>query len=493
MKEKNRFSGLLKHLMTVAKLKNYTLAKELQYDESYISKWVNGNLLPTEKTSDKVLRDISRCVVSALDEESRAALYSQYQVDDDGDLGDAIFDNLVAEFRYVMDLKESTGSEVATKTAFYPELTLAQFMQKMRHPALRQVKELDVIAAIDIFALDRNYQLSMAELENASNVNVTQRSYPGVRFSMLVSLAAAERNAVYNAPFILNLLTNLANVNFQLYLCPQTQGKLIFSVRDAYCITGMLMDENHCMAVTSSEEVKHCNAVFERLQSMCSQEALAIRRTTMREMIEGKEYVQYLFSRNQRWILGHFTEHLVPDDLFDELAREFCCTHPDAKMETLVRAHMFIKSVLENMDIRIMCYENALNEFTVTGMVDFFNTKVYLKPEQRLRCLEYARSLYDKNPKLQFRMIRGGLISDVQHIPDPTMFLSDSSCHLRLMRSGPRNNVSVVNKVQVNELFRRFFDEVWEDVGIVETNDQVTGDMLRYAIQMINVQIQMDA
>ena len=47
MKDKNRFSSLLKHLMAVAKLKNYTLAKELQYDESYISKWITGSLLPT--------------------------------------------------------------------------------------------------------------------------------------------------------------------------------------------------------------------------------------------------------------------------------------------------------------------------------------------------------------------------------------------------------------------------------------------------------------
>ena len=34
MKEKNRFSSLLKHLMTIANLKNYTLAKELQYDHN---------------------------------------------------------------------------------------------------------------------------------------------------------------------------------------------------------------------------------------------------------------------------------------------------------------------------------------------------------------------------------------------------------------------------------------------------------------------------
>ena len=39
MDDKNRFSILLEHLLEVAEVKNYTLAKRLQYDVSYISKW----------------------------------------------------------------------------------------------------------------------------------------------------------------------------------------------------------------------------------------------------------------------------------------------------------------------------------------------------------------------------------------------------------------------------------------------------------------------
>ena len=37
MKEKNRFSVLLEHLTSMANLKNYTIAKAVQYDESYIT------------------------------------------------------------------------------------------------------------------------------------------------------------------------------------------------------------------------------------------------------------------------------------------------------------------------------------------------------------------------------------------------------------------------------------------------------------------------
>lgn len=492
MKERNRFSSLLKHLMTVAKLKNYTLAKELQYDESYISKWVTGTLLPTEKTSEKIFRDISHCIITSLDDESRSTLYSEYQVDHDRDLEEAIFDNLEAEFDYVINLKDATGSEVAQKTSFYPELTLAQFLKKMRHPVLRQVKSLDVIMATDILSLDRHYQLSLAELENSTNVNVTQRSYPGVHFSMLVNLDVPGTNNIANVQFIQNLLTNLSNVDFQLYSCHQSQGKILFAVRDAYSISGMIMDENHCLAVTATEEAKHCNALYDRLQSLCNQETLAIRRTTPVQMLHSNEYMQYAFARNQRWIQSHMTEHILPENLFSELADEYCAQHKDIDRQTLSRIHKLSTSVLESLKLRALICENTLGDFAVTGMIDFFGTKLYLTPQQRLQCLEYVSNMPEKNANLEFRILRSSSKSDLQHIPSPTLFLSDDFCYMRLVRSGPTSNLSVLNRPRVCTMFRDYFDDIWKNDAHVDASYNSVVELVRYAMQIVQVQIMIE-
>lgn len=491
MREKNRFSSLLKHLMSIAKLKNYTLAKELQYDESYISKWVNGNSMPTEKTYEKVLREISRCIVKALDEDSLAAMMAEYQITKFSDLEAAIYDNLEAEYSYVMELKTSTGSEIAQETTYYPELTLAQFMTKMRHPSLRQVKALDVIAALDILSLDRHYQLALAELE--SNPRVASRNYPNVHFSMLINLDTEMSHNTYNMTFLLNLLTNLSDIDFQLYNWPRAAGKIVFAVKDAYSIAGMVVDENHCMAVTATEDTKNCNGTYDRLRSLCSQEMLIVRKTGMAEMMNSRSYVQTLFARNQRWLLGHLTEHFLPDRLFEELAARYCQEYRDISIEDLRKTHMLTKSVLKEMDVKMLFAESALADFAVTGELDFFNHKVYLNPEQRMELLRHAVTLSEQNNRLQIRILRNGAVSDIQHIPNPTLFLSDTMCYLRLIRSGPVNNISIVNKVPVCDMFRLFFDDIWGNshYGAISDLPTIT-DMITYVIQMVKVQMMAD-
>lgn len=489
MKEKNRFSHLLKHLMAVANLKNYVLAKELQYDESYISKWITGSLLPTEKNSEKVFRDISRCIVASCTPENLGVLYSEYQVDQNRDLEDAIFDNLVAEFDYVIHLKESTGSEVADKTAYYPELTLAQFLKKMRHPVLRQVKSLDVMMATDILALDRHYQMALAELEHNENVNVTQRYYPGVRFTMMINLDSPEENNIYNVQFLQNLLTNLSNVDFHLHSIPQSQGKLLFTVKDAYAISGMIMDENHCLSVTTTEEAKNVNALYERLQSLCRQETLAVRRTTMEHMLQSNEYMHFSFSRGQRWCISHVTEHFLPDDVFTELADQFCQKHKDVDRATLDQAHRFAGKVLETIDSQFLISEDGMNHFVVTGRVDFWGDKMELSPAQRARCLAHAQYLAQTNSNMHLRILRKPSSARLQNIPQPMLHLSDSFSYMRIHRSGPSYNISILSHPKLRSMFRRYFDTIWDDGNYVYLDAGSPKDLMQYWMQMVQVQI----
>ena len=78
MEQKNRFSTLLEQLVATAEVKHAALAKALQYDVSYISKWIGGRVLPTEKSASDILQKISRSLVENASEAGLAQLERDY-------------------------------------------------------------------------------------------------------------------------------------------------------------------------------------------------------------------------------------------------------------------------------------------------------------------------------------------------------------------------------------------------------------------------------
>ena len=249
------------------------------------------------------------------------------------------------------------------------------------------------------------------------------------------------------------------------------------------------MDENHCLSVTASEEAKNANAIYDRLLSLCSQETLAIRRTTMEQMLRANEYMQYSFARNQRWLLSHVTEHFLPDDTFKELTERYCQAHKDADRAALMRAHKLSMKMLENMKLRMLLSEDGMSHFAVSGRVDFFGDKMTLTPEQRLRCLEYAADLPERNPNLDYRVLRNRGAEMLRNIPSPTLFLSDSFSYMRIHRSGPFNNLSVLNNAKISKMFLEYYDDLWRMEEFVASDYHSAVELIRYAVQMVQVQI----
>lgn len=481
MKEKNRFSVLLEHLMSMANVKNYVLAKAVQYDESYISKWISGKSLPTEKNYESILSGISHCIVDSLNEDTTPVLLQEYQLTSTTDLVTAIYDNLILEYLYVRDLQNTTGSEVASRISYYPELTLDQFIFKMKHPALRKVNSLHVYAVVDILNIDTNYQLLIAELNTLN----TGRGLilPGVEFSLLIDLETMPDDSTYVAGFLMNVLTNLSNINFNLYCGPQAQRKIVFALKDIYAISGMLVDKSHCLAVTTIEDSTLTSELYQKIKLLCTKESLLIRKTSLPEMIRSFEYDQSLLSSGQRCLLGHLTEHFVPDDLYEELLDSYCETHTEIRRSVLEKVHTIARKVLFSTPIKVLAYTSIFSNFTVTGELDFYGTRIRLDADQRLRCLKYIESLLNSDPNFQLRILSDGLLSDYQHIPHPTLFLSDSITYLRLKKNSPDYNICIPNKIILNKIFAEFFEDIWTS----SSSAQPSASLIQYAIRAVEI------
>lgn len=229
--EKNRFSTLLEELISISGVKNSGLAKALQYDASYISKWVSGRLLPTEKTKKKILSVLSHEIVSQSTSEGLENLYANYQVSFPEELENVIYDNLEIEYDYVTDLQNTCGSLIAPDVSFFASLSPAQYITKMQHPVLRRVKMLDIMAEMDLLKLNHEYRLQIMQGDVHRKLLHT---YPDVHFSLVIDLSLNKIDDIYDSIFIMNMLSAMSQVDFYLYQNQQASGRMIFTVKNDF-------------------------------------------------------------------------------------------------------------------------------------------------------------------------------------------------------------------------------------------------------------------
>ncbi len=462
----NRFSILLESLMEAADMKNITLAQELQYDVSYISKWVNGRMLPSEKGLDKILHGISSCIQTALQGEKLEKMYHKYNVFCEEDLEQAIFDNLLIEYNYVKNLKVDTGSEIAPQIAYFPELTLLQFVTKMQHPVLRNVQALDVVAMLDLLAMDKNCQLIVAELQQMNNMNMAPRFYPGVHFSMLIDTSLEHGDVLRNAELLLNMINNFSTVDFNLYESKQAIGKAIFTVGDSFTISGMMTDSNHCIAVTTSENAEISSVMYHKLKSFCTNSNKLMEHTTMIDFLRDNSYMKSILSERHQWLIGSITEHFLPDDLFEEMMAEKPASEVDDGILMMVRkVHVLTRHILEETHAKVVLYDSALQNLMVTGEIDFFGNKIVLNTRQRIRCLESLIALMDRNGSMEIRMLGQETLPKFRLIGTPNVFGADSFTHIRMESKHDWNSIKMFTKSSVRRILYDAFGEIWEKLG----------------------------
>lgn len=457
MEDKNRFSILLEHLLEVAEVKNYTLAKRLQYDVSYISKWVSGRMLPAKKTEKRVMEGISACVVDEATDDGRDLLLREYSVSIPSDLKAAIYDNLIAEYDYLQEELDSGEARIGPYTDFWAELNMLQYLTKMAHPVLRRVSQLDIVAVMDLMEMAREYRLKVANLQNGQLVD--QRSYDNVYFKLFGSTAAA--------------------------------GRAVFVVKGDFAITGLLVSHSRCAAVTATEDPQNCESLYDNFSKLCVRDDQLFRDTSMRQLISQYDYMHTLLASNLRWMFGHLNELLLPDDLFEEILTAHEAELKDflgATPAELRSVHNLAKGVVEETNIRILIYEAAFSSMAVSGELDFFSYKVSLTPDQRSRCISYVLQLCKQREKLEFRLISGRIVNDFQYVADPNMFLSGAASYLRLDNNCPVNRIAMVNNSVMEDRLSEYFDQVWnlDDQNVTKERNAIA-EHIHHVLQGIHL------
>jgi hypothetical protein len=437
--QKNSFANRLQLLLKQSNTKNATLAKCVQYDLSYISKWLSGKMLPSDKNIEQVIERIVECFAQG-DTVKLCSLYSC----DEHELREYIASDLHEAYRSSKSPKTENSISVIKPLSEVVGIIVDQTCNHQK-----------AIAVIDLFSMPHENRLLLAGIKNGHFVKKEKK----LEYHMIIN--AESNDCVYDSIFMIHMLTSMSDIDFKLYNSRSAFEKILFCTGN-FVITGLLLSgSTECISVN---EIVYGNDIQQRIISLLNQENLIFRKSSIQSMIQQREYIQTLISTNIRWVLGHATELILPADVFKELMKE-----DNRDTSDYLRLYQLSQRVLFAETSQIMIYESAIANLAVDGIIDFYNRPVQLNPDQILRTMEYYLQVGANG---NIRLIDGGFSDDFRYITNPCMFLSDSLCYVRLENNRYDNNILILNDRTVKATFDNFFAAVWENRKDVVTEEK---------------------
>lgn len=481
------FGETLEKLLEQSGVKQYLLAQSLQYDASYISKWISGASLPSEKNSVELSRKIGAFIADNATDEAAESLCRTLDAASRAELAQAVTSALLEAYG------DSVGARKPVRksgdVSFVVNPTGERVLCGASRKRLNLERPVRIVIFADLYQMSRNAKLELAGIENGRFA--VRRKLKNLRLDMVIPFPRDEESSVYHTILIIHMLANYSRLNFSLYAGEYARGKIICAVDRNYVFTTLLGDSARCLSNTLCTNAGASEQAYASMTAMINQECLLFLKTDLGAMLRDQYYAQSVLSPNLRWLMGHMTEQLLPADVFDELLAEQPAEMP-------LRAHMekafsLTANVLGFSGARVMVYESAITNYALTGELDFFNRRLTVSAQRRLRHLTYLRELLLQREHLRFQLIRRGFSDDFQQITNPCVFLSDTTGYLRLENGAYEDNILLINGARNRAGFDGFFEEIWENGGGVTYDDRRTvGAFIDHQIDTLRMLIRVE-
>lgn len=456
--ERSSFSVQLEQLLLQANIKNATLAEALNYDISYISKWITGSALPSRKNIERVLTAVSTLVAEQTDPAVREALRNAIGVPNDQALQEFVTESL--RDAYYDTIGESGASQylhnATLRISPQGQLPLLGDLARGMNPETPY--QIAVIA--DLFALDRSSRLSLAGIQDRHFR--MQEKQPDLTLDYLIDLNTLRGNAIYDVILLIHMMTGFSAANFHIYHSDDARGKLLIAARDEFAGISLLTGSGLALCTTLTREKKRATEVYDTICNQIDPDRLIFLTTDMQSLLLNREYFRNLLSQDLRWLVGHITEHFLPDELFHPLLENCFVNDPAGKAEA-ERAYQLTCGILQKSRARIMLYRLALADFMISGELDFFNHKIILSPTDRHKVLCHIRDLIRNMSPDRIKLVKEGFSDDFKYITNPCIFLSESASYLRLENGRYQDNLLLIKESLAQNKFDIFFETIWTE------------------------------
>ncbi len=457
------FGQLLSYLLTTSHQKSYVLASFLNYDVSYISKWVTGSMLPAAKHANSMCKEIATFIVDNTDDTTLNDLFILYPVGNKESLKDAIYQSLLTAYQLSGEIKRKSKSilisdENNSRTVANPHLQKL-YMRFNPDSITNSLEKFNLAMMMDLFALGKEDKVSIAKTDANANFikHINEVHY-------LVSLNQELIDDTFDALLITYLLNNYADLNFTMSHYKQVPCSLMLAIPNYYMHMSIVSQNHRAIISNTCQDKGVVNEMYDTILSIeqCFTKPM-IRSASLPDLIQDKHYLSFVISSNIRLYLTKMDELLLPDDVFEELLESI-----DAKknnIEEIKLLHNMFKSAMNSSNIKVAILDHCLQNYALTGTIDFYGNPLTTTIDQRERHLNYLMQIMKaENPSLQIYLTNQSSLKDFDNNFAPCMYLSDIFCYIRLRSCTKKNRTYVIEANELKEIYLRFVNTVFDNI-----------------------------
>ena len=473
------FGQLLEKLLYLSNQKKSTLAKSLGYDISYISKWINGKNLPTQKSISNICKSTAEFIVNSLTSTSMQDLKNYFEID-------ANIDNDEVLIQYLEENLKESYMETAQKSLpniyksthwednyngmihINPRLR-KQYLSKDFESFITKCNDLDMIICANLYKINPNDKMSialmkseLAQLEDQSKVKI----------KLIIGFEGNEDDIIINTILIINMIALHACMDFEVYNCNIDSNSIVAVIKNRIFHSAVYTRDKRCLFTSMSKEKKTIDEMYYNLEELFkNQGKLLVKKSSSIDLIKEKIYIQYIMGQDLRWLIGAMNELLMPFDLFEEVSKTVFGDNVEL-LDELKNINMFLQSVTYSSKLKVLIYASHLKRYISSGELNFFNNPVTLTFEQRERHLKYIEKLILESDVVELKLLDGSFVDDFKDSADPSLYLSKSLKLIPIHPENNKNDYAILNDHEFKNICDKFFDDVWENRKDIVIDDK---------------------
>lgn len=451
------FGKQFRRLIATFQLKYSSVANATQYDASYISKWINSDILPSARSIPQICNAIANHIVTSCSEAQIADFCESNGISaqaDTAEVSDYIVKLLMNAFQHDMSVRKLAEPESAAVSG-----DRVQTMRLNLQSISERSSTLNMIILGDLATLRVEDLLFLMDV--ISEVNTLP--FTDGAIEILISTSSIENaDDARTLVALINLLMIPTKVSMRVSRSPTQQTGLIV-------ITDSLLYQAQCSTDTGwlLESFSVEAEMAKRKMRIVQKDILPTARSlyTKYEItppVAAGGGANVYWNNRERQFLGRMdTLYCVP-----ELQNRLFKTDSELAVACQRQHKLLLRMLDSGMEHQCILYREAMDDLVYRGIISIAGKESQISVMERLLYLQGLANLLDAYPNLNIRVIDGFVVDEIKHTTLPSLYLSRGFCGFLMF---PENGVSaycLAHSSRFHKLMDRMFSRLWDQNGV---------------------------